>query len=664
MTLIGNQATHDELTWFDHHARAPRLRGIREFVEQELVLPEGPYRDLLFRCDRQPISRLWFNAIDSGQFRRFACLFCVQGGKSVYGFVAPAMWHLFEWRENVIIAAPTLQLAAAKWRLEILPAIRASRYADLLPSTGRGSKGGVANEIELRNGCWVIFLGAGGGDEQRSSYTSRVVVATEVDKMDVAGEVSRETDPISQLEARTYSYPEDQRRLYLECTVSIEEGRIWQEWLNGTKSRVAVECYGCHEWITPEREHLAGWQDATTNRQAREEACWACPSCGVVIDEEQRHAMNAEAILLHDGQSADADRTIHGDPPDTDTLAFRGNAFNNVLSWSTAEIAASEWQAKRARDEESAEKRQLQFRWTKPYVPPNFDIVPLDHKAVAERKAGWPQGVLPADTRYLTLGVDPGKWHTWWLALAFRSNGQLHVPDYGVIDTHSDDMPEKKAILLALRELRDRIDQGWQVDGQGQPRLPDRVLIDSGHLPESVFAFASESGTWPNNRYLPSLGRGASQMEKRRYTSPQAKTTTVRTIGDHWHVARVPKYRAWQITADADHWKVQLQGALALAPEKPGALSLFTAPGLRHNKLSRHLTSEKLVREFVPGKGEMQTWKKSGANHWLDCAYEAMVAGSLCGFTQIAPEVAASGGTVAGGPQQVVANGASWKGKR
>ena len=88
--------------------------------------------------------------------------------------------------------------------------------------------------------------------------------------MDTAGEASRETDPVSQLEARTDAYDAFGRPfICMECSVSIEEGRIWQEYINGTQSRIACPCPHCGEYVTPEREHLRGWQEAESPSMTR-----------------------------------------------------------------------------------------------------------------------------------------------------------------------------------------------------------------------------------------------------------------------------------------------------------------------------------------------------------------------------------------------------------
>ena len=116
-----------------------------------------------------------------------------------------------------------MDMAADKWREHILPAIEHSRYRDLLPKRGGGSRGGRVESLKFANGATLKYMSGGGGDKSRAGFTSRVVVITETDGMDEPGRSSREADKVSQLIARTRAYGE-RARIYMECTVSTEGG--------------------------------------------------------------------------------------------------------------------------------------------------------------------------------------------------------------------------------------------------------------------------------------------------------------------------------------------------------------------------------------------------------------------------------------------------------
>ena len=225
-----------------------------------------------------------------------------QSGKTLACFVIPLLYHLFELHETVICGLPDMDMAGDKWREDILPVIERSRYRDLLPQRGGGSRGGRVESLQFGNGATLKFMSGGGGDKSRAGFTSRVVVITETDGMDQASGTSRESDKITQLEARTRAYGE-RKRIYMECTVSTEQGRTWQEYLNGTCSRIVLPCPHCRAWVSPDREHLTGWQGAATQEDARQAGVFACPSCGQTWSQGDRITANQACRLIHDGQT-------------------------------------------------------------------------------------------------------------------------------------------------------------------------------------------------------------------------------------------------------------------------------------------------------------------------------------------------------------------------
>lgn len=651
-------ANDQEIVWNDGHstimrdafvaemrrairaARAPRMRTYREFAEQELIIPEGKYEDEKFRSTTQPYSGPLLDAYDSGKWNRFAVTGCVQSGKTLTALVIPVLYHLFETKEKVILAAPNMVTCQEKWSRELLPVIEKNpKFSKYLPTKGKGSRKGQADEIEFTNGAVLKFMTAGGGDETRSHYTARVVVITEADKMDEAGESSREADPCTQIEARTESFAED-KRVFIECTVSVETGRIWQEKTNGTDTELYVKCVACQHPFSPQREHLKGWKEATNEIDARDSAYFECPSCKVCIDDKMRAEMVAGKFLVHRGQEI-VDGVVMGEEPKTLTFGYRWNAFFNSL-WSIGHMAMSEWKANRAKemdseDYEDLEKKQLQWYWATPWVPEDFNDFELTATQVRSRTAEWFEGILPADTAQLTMGIDIGKHTCWWFLVAFRSTGELHVPEYGALtvpDTKSDEAAEL-AVLQTLRDFRDQqIEKGWQIDGTDQFLVPQQVWIDQGYLTDAVCRFVNESGRLRRNRYRPVAGRGRSMIKVSPYSHPKIKDSVTREIGNNWYAQINRERKVVQGFFNADYWKLWLQRRLVTKPGAPGSMTLWQPRSKfnDHGRLSRHLTNERFVRYEKPGKGLVEEWEKKGQNHWLDAAAMACAAGDKAGY--------------------------------
>jgi phage terminase large subunit GpA-like protein len=643
LSLI-DQTTATEIRQCLQSAKTREIRSRRQWCEQELVPAEGPLRNQLWRPESQPFQGLLLDEMDSGRWSRVFCTGCVQSGKSLICYVAPILYHLFEIQETTIAGTPTQDVNHDKWDKEIKPVILSSPgIRGLLPRSGPGSRDGIGNleSIKFCHGPELKFMSAGGGDEKRSSYTARVVVMTELDKMDQAGEASRETDPVSQMEARANSWDILERQTYGECTVSIEKGRIWQEYSKGTASKIACPCPHCRQYVTPEREHFQGWQQATSELEAIRLAHFVCPACAHAISDAERREMNLRAKLVHRGQSIAADGTISGPLPDTLTLGFRWSAFNNLL-WSSGTIGVKEWKAIRAEDNEAAERELVQFTWVIPHVPAAVDETPLDPSKLSQRMQDPGKGVVPEDTQALVCHVDIGKRVSYWMAMAWRADGRGHVVDYGKFDVAGDEMDIARAVLLALRDFREEvIEKGFSVENSDDRKIPAQVWIDARYKSQGIFAFCQESGP----RFKASMGCGVGPQYSRRYARPGKTNKKVRLVGEEYHVVWFAEERAWVVEVNADYWKSWGHRRLATpvldeeGKAQPGAMTLFYSTDRnQHLALSKHLTAEKEVEEFVQGIGLVRKWvRDSRSNHWLDTFYNCCAMGHFLGVRLIKP---------------------------
>ena len=608
-----------------------------EFAEAEIIHNTGPFQGRRLRFDRQPFSRLLIREFDrldpvtkQTYWRRRNVTGPQQCGKTLFGSIMPVLYHCFEIGETVVYGVPSLDTVSDKWFEDLLPAIEKTRYRDLLPAKGGGSRGGRVSAVRFLNGATLRFMTGGGDDKARASFTARVLIVTETDGFGRAAQTSEEGDKLSQLEGRTRAY-KDRRLIYQECTVTTPDAPTWHAHETGSCSWIATPCPHCRNFVQMEREQLMGWQESETEEDARAQAHWQCPSCGHAISESERIAMNQMAILVHRGQEITPEGAIHGPMPPTRTLGFRWSAFHNLFT-NAAELAAEEFAAKLAADEQNAEKKLCQFIWCKPYVPPELDEAPLDPKEIMRRHAPFQHRLIPADTVHLVCAVDIGKWQSWYLLLCARANGTLHIPDYGVIEVHSDSMDEKMAIRAALREFRDVLIAGWPQENATKPRVPDEIWVDAGHEPGIIHECVKAFGTFPDPSgcWFAAIGRGTTSLTKSVYRAPQRIGNEIRRMGDGWFLAKTGEHKSYQITFDADRAKLALQAAVRLpllnaAGEPiPGSLSLYD-PGVdkghrdRHNKLGRHFASEQLQERMIDGKGLVREWVKHGQNHWLDC---------------------------------------------
>ncbi len=616
---------------------SPAARIMRDFAEQEIIIPDGPFKGLLFRCERQPWTSAWFAEVDSHRWQRHVATGPSQSGKTLACYVIPGLYHLFEIGETVICGVPRMEMSRDKWERDFLPAIEASRYRELLPTNGKGSRGGAFDSITFRNGAALKFMSGGGDDKIRAGFTARVLLVTEVDGIDIGSDLSRETDPISQMEARLRAFG-DRRVVYLECTASVPTGRIWTEFEGGTASQLALPCPHCKLFVSPERGDFRGWETASTEVQAEKAGMFFCPSCGTAWTPEQRIEANQKAVLLHRGQEITADGRTVGTTPETRTLGFRWSAVHNLFT-SEKQLGAEEWKSARRDDRESAEKERLQFVWAQPWRDTLADAE-INPELIASRLTGIPRGKLPNDSQSLTIHVDlHNRWH-YWTALATSPNHVYSVVDYGIFATPDVDRNgPQTAIRIGLEQLADELSQrSWMtVDNRNHP--VDLIFVDAGYQQDTGLAFVTGAGS----KWM--LHKG----ERETYRQPKEAGADCK-LGEHWFLSRQEGVEAsgsqkwWLALSNTSHWMRVVHAGLAAEAflddgitRRPGSIGLFgTDPEIHLTPVDRliarsafatQLTAWKFQEVTTPRRGTVLQWvSQFREDHFFDTTYGCLVA--------------------------------------
>ena len=486
----------------------------------------------------------------------------------------------------------------------------------------------------------------GGSDQSKAGYTAPYIVVTEAAGWSQGTETSKESAPIDQIRGRAMAsakFDEDgnvasNSMMVVEGTVTDEEDLPLSEWHLTTQSRIACKCPHCSDFVTPEREHLKGWKEAKDELEAAKAAHFVCPSCDHPLSSEDRREMNrtdnGNAILLHHGQKV-VDGEVVGDVPGTTKFAFRWNAFNNLFK-PVADYGAMEWEASQLEEGsdkwENAEKRLCQQVWVIPFVPKRLALSRINAKVVRRRQLELPAGVIPKDTVYLTMGVDVGMWTCYYVALAFTSKGQIHIPIYGAANTAlmQEDKASKEhqniAIANCVAGIFDVATAGVAVEGGGL-KAYDQVLCDTRYRPEAVHLGLSK---FENDIFLAVMGFGRTISNKGRpsghYYKPKKlnKVTAELGIDAPWHVDYEQAYHAWCMKIDADYSKSEFQDCLRISKGYPGAVTFSKAPAQQHSGISRQFVSEL--------KDAEGNWDKKGDNHQLDCAGYAYMAALRLGW--------------------------------
>jgi len=657
-------------------SRRRKPRSIRDFAEGEFIWPRTASQGFAgshFSCEVQPWHRLWLEALDSGLFNDFTLTAPSQSGKTTVGFVIPTMYFLFETRETIILAAPKTDIVQAKWLSDVRPAVKAGRFRGMLPAVGKGSKGGWAELMTMATGAQVRTMsGKGGetGDKQRSSFTARIVIITETDGL-IRSELSKEADPLRQLDARTARF-DIQKCVIKECTVSTREGNTWRLRAGSTVSAIARPCPKCHEYVTPEREHFKGWEQAANPIEAGAKARFHCPVCDAPWSPAERIAANKRSILVHEGQSIDRQGRVTGDPPVTRSFWMRASAVDNAFR--TEQSLGEEcWKAAKAIENgevEEAEQREMelcQFRFATPYDPPGIDTEALTVEILQGHDLVTPRGSVPAGCVAMTGHVDVHglKKGLIWMVVAFTdSDGSGVIVDYGRYPYTADLGTYEATIYRGLCELFERFTRGFSVVSGGV-RKCEQIWIDSGwgDSTEAVYRFCrfvngAEKLAVARWRVRPAVGRGAGQAERMKpYREPKKKSGSVVCIGDGYFATRLREKQVDVIAFDADLWKTRAHARLRQPNGTPGAVrlpgevasfaELARAADERKGGKGRRTERERLIAELTSeqrehreirgrdGRMEKRTvWTNPGRreNHHLDNLVGCLVAAHLCGI--------------------------------
>lgn len=603
-----------------------KVRTLSEFAQDCIVIPPGgPYEGRYFSIDLQPYTRLFFDTIDASirgtgkKFYRTAATGPTQTGKTLTCSTIPLMYHQFELEEDTTYGVPTLDMAGDKWRRDILPVVSAGEFRRYLPKQGRGARGGSAmfSGIDFGNGTALKMMPAGGSDKQRAGYTARVLAATEIDGYKQRTE-SEEGSVVRQMEGRLRAHAVEHRRIYLECTVTVEEGAIWQEYINGSQSVILLPCQFCGEHVCLERTDFKGWQDCASDVEAMDKARFYCPKCNAAWTEEARRDANKKCVLSHTNEST--------------TFSFRWSAVNNMFL-SMRDIAYDEWHASKRIDRDNAEREMCQFVWATPYIaPPPPDYISVE--SLQQSVKGYMRGIVPEWAEFITVGCDVGKHLLHWCAVAWARNGTGHIIDYGRCECPSEELGPVAGIKNGLNTLHDlTATLGWQKqDGTPMPR--DIGFVDTGWNPDEqadlIISWCKEKKA----NWWPAKGLGHSQggfRTKRMYTPPVNKTSTVLEIGDQWHAVMLGSGNVI-IQHNVDFGKLFVHSRLQQSGGEPGAMTLFTVSDYReHVAFMKHLTSEQLIEV----DGENKWIKESSSNHWLDALVLATAAARKLGVSVI-----------------------------
>ncbi|MCG6156349.1 terminase gpA endonuclease subunit [Rubinisphaera margarita] len=133
-------------------------------------------------------------------------------------------------------------------------------------------------------------------------------------------------------------------------------------------------------------------------------------------------------------------------------------------------------------------------------------------------------------------------------------------------------------------------------------------------------------------KHSASAGRGATQISSRWEQSSSSRRSRLRGVGEGYSGNDLLDHGVTLLEVNADHWKSWVHQRLTTPLSQPGAMRLFQAAPHEHLSLTKHLTAERKIEEFVAGKGMVTRGERIRKNnHWFDALYNACAAGHAVG---------------------------------
>lgn len=475
-------------------------------------------------------------------------------------------------------------------------------------------KGRKAQKLVKRVAGVTLRLAWAGSPSELASQPAHTVLIDEVDRMDA---IPGEGDPVTLAEARTATYPDGRVIITSTPTTgSVEsskhpdtgiehwsvaqpadlESQVWRFWQEGTRFEWAVPCPHCDDYFVPRFKNLS-WPKDATPRQAKREARLVCPSCGGLIEEQHKVAMNVAGRYLAPGQSVKSGAVV-GDPPDTEVASFWVSGL--MSPWRTFGQCASDWvQAARGGDPEEI-RGKLNTVFGELY---RVGADAPKWESVRDLAGAYASGEVPSGVKLLTCGVDVQKDRLIYAVRGWgvRSESWLieHGEAYG--ETDRDEVWDDLGNLLAKKY---------------GTFLIRRMGVDSGYRPGDkwkrptnlVYAFVRKNQT----RVIATKGHDT--LDKP--LSPSMIDVTVR--GQTFKKG----LQLWHL--DTDYFKSWVHQRLAWPADKPGAWHL---PQDISDDYCQQVTAEARV---VKASGKAAWVRVRKDNHLLDCeAINVAVAHSL-----------------------------------
>lgn len=452
------------------------------------------------------------------------------------------------------------------------------------PATKSKFNSTASSKLELQFEGMYITLAGSNSPSGLASKPIRFLFLDEIDKF--PGATNKEADPVSLAMERTKTFSD--RKIYMCSTPTTTEGKIWRELKYCDEERhYFVPCAHCGEMIelTFDHLHIPDRQELTEIDRAAL-ASYICQECGAMITDADKIKM------LQDGEW----RSIRKSGKNIRSVGFWLSTLYSPFT-SFAEIAKAYIMSKG----DSELYHNFSNSWLG--VPYEEQAEEMESDIIRKKETDIPEFIIPEWCRFLAAGVDVQKNSLYYTIIAGGVNFTTHVITCGQVADFAD-----------IENIMNR----EYLTEDGQKKLIDLCLIDSGARTDEVYDFCLQNQDW----IMPVKGSSNAMLS-------------------HYKISRINKEGSNAsglplVIVDGGKYKDMIFSRIKRT-DPSGSLTV-------HKEISAEYCEQMVAEHKVAetkGGVTIYRWKpkKSHAdNHLLDCTVYAFASLDLLGIRQLFAE--------------------------
>lgn len=352
------------------------------------------------------------------------------------------------------------------------------------------AQGKQQSKTHKRIGGVSLRLAWAGSATELASDSAVLVLVDEIDRMD--SNVQGEGSVMELAEARTSTYPDGrvvgtstptlgQVETFKHPVTGIEHWAIsdsvvspvWRLWQEGSRHEWAWSCPHCAHYFIPRFKHL-WWPEGASPEVACQQAALACPRCGGLILDSERHRLNSQGVFLAPGQWVEKEHVCGiADTAGCDMASFWVSGLCSFSPKKTFGFLAKKVVAALKSGEPERVQGVINTDFGELFG--QIGEAPL-WTAVAERRKPYRQGEVPEPVVVLTAGVDVQKDRLVYVVRGWAEDLESWLIEHGELWGETD-KPEVWQRLSGFVQSR------WQEQGLSW------VAIDSGYQTQAVYRF-------------------------------------------------------------------------------------------------------------------------------------------------------------------------------